>query len=414
MSSVATPACPFRYPSPEVIENPFEFYEWLRDHAPVHQLEDGSFVVSRSEDIVAIVRNPNVFSNRIGVFNDQILGGPRVGGDDEGPWPTSFADPPRHREQRTLSSSIVSRERLRELDPIIHRTANELIDGFIDRGEAEFRGEFAALLPRRVMMELFGFPREDEPEFIRWASGQGPVGSRLASPEEKAVEQQNRIELASYFETKINERLGRPGNDYVSAFVHEQVSADGQLELAYAVTELVNLFAAGNGTTAHMLASAMLLLLHHPEELARVRADRSRIQPMLEETIRLEGPIQWNQRVTTEDVELHGTKIPAGSLVIIVWASANRDPRLFPDPDRFIVDRPDLVKRHVAYGQGNHRCLGAPIARLEGRIAFDCLLDRLHDLQLGDAEIVHLPNLNQRAPAAVPIKFRQTIGRQTG
>lgn len=411
MPAASSPACPYAYPSPEVIEDPFAFYGWLRDHAPVHRLDDGSFVVSRSDDIVAIVRDPATFSNRIGTLNDQILGGPRMGGDEEGPWPTSFADPPDHRAQRVLSGSLVTRERLAAIEPIARRTANELIDGFIDRGEAEFRAQFAERLPRRVMMETFGFPREDEPRFVRWASGQGPVGSRLASAGEREREQRNRIELSSYFETAVRRRLEQPADDYVSVFVRDQIARDGELRLAYCVTELVNLFAAGNGTTAHMLCSALLLLLRHPDELRRVRADHARIGPMLEETIRLEGPVQWNQRVATRDVELHGVSIPAGSLVIIVWAAANRDPRLFPEPDRFIVDRPQLVKRHLAWGQGNHRCLGAPIARLEGRVAFECLLERLHDLRLGVGEITHLPNLNQRSPALVPIVFRQTVGR---
>jgi cytochrome P450 len=401
------PACPFTYPSPEVVEHPFPFYAWLRHEAPVHQLPDGSFLVSRRQDIIDIVRNPDVFSNRVGPLNSQILGGPRVGGTVDGPWATSFQDPPELKEQRALSASLVSREALRRYEPIIARKSDELIDTFVGRGTAEFRSEFASLLPRRVMMEVFGFPAEDEADFIRWASGQGPIGSKLASPEEQAREQQNRLDLAAYFERKIRERLESPQDDYVSTFVHDQVARDGALDMPYLLAELVNHFAAGNGTTAHMLASAMLLLLEHPDQLERVRADRELVRPMLEEVVRLEGPIQWNQRVVKEDVELHGTHIPAGSIVIIVWAAANRDEETFPDPDRFDIDRPGLVKQHLGYGQGIHLCLGAPIARLEGAVAINRLLDRLHNLRLDpDAgEVTHIPNLNQRSPAAVHIAF---------
>jgi cytochrome P450 len=405
MSTVRENACPFVYPSAEVIENPFPFYAWLRQEAPVHALPDGSFLVSRRQDIVDIVRNPRVFSNRIGPLNDQILGGPRVGGTVQGPWPTSFADPPDLREQRALSGSLVSHAQLRTYEPIIRRNADELIDAFASRGRAEFRAEFAAVLPRRVMMDVFGFPRADEPDFVRWASGQGPVGSKLASAQEKAREQQNRLDLAAYFEAKVLQRLESPADDYVSIFVRDQVTRDGRLNLPYVLAELVNLFAAGNGTTAHMLTSALLLLLRNPEQLERVRADRALVRPMLEETIRLEGPIQWNQRVVTEDVELHGVAIPAGSIVIIVWAAANRDEETFPDPDRFDLDRPGLIKLHLAYGQGNHRCLGAPIARLEGQIAVNRLLDRLPGLRLDADEVTHIPNLNQRAPDALRIAF---------
>ncbi len=399
------PICPFVYPSPEVIEDPFAFYSWLRHEAPVHRLADGSFLVSRREDIVDIVRNPAVFSNRIGPLNEQILGGPRVGGTLDGPWATSFSDPPELHDQRVLSGSLVTSERLRSFEPIIRRNADELIDAFAPRGSAEFRSEFAALLPRRVMMDVFGFPRSDEPEFIRWASGQGPVGSKLASPEEKAAEQQNRLDLAAYFERKVLERLESPGDDYVSVFVADQVARDGALDLPYVLAELVNLFAAGNGTTAHMMASAMLLLLQHPDELERVRADRELVRPMLEEAIRLEGPIQWNQRVATQDIELHGVAIGAGSLVIIVWAAANRDEETFADPDRFVIERPGLAKLNLGWGQGNHRCLGVPVARLEGQVAINRVLDRLDNLRLGAGDIAHIPNLNQRSPAAVPIAF---------
>lgn len=407
MTLAAESACPYSYPSPEVVEDPYPFYAWLREQAPVHRLADGSFLVSRWEDIVAIVRNPDVFSNRIGPLNDQILGGPRVGGTLDGPWATSFADPPEHRPQRAISASLVARDRLRTYEPVIRRNADELIDAFLPRGRAELRSEFAALLPRRVMMDLFGFPREDEPDFIRWASGQGPVGSKLASPEERAKEQHNRLELAAYFERHVRDRLASPGDDYVSVFVHDQVERDGELDLPYVLAELTNLFAAGNGTTAHMLASALLMLLQHPEQLERVRADRSLIRPMLEEVIRLEGPIQWNQRVVKEDVQLHGVHIAEGSIVIIVWAAANRDEAKFDDPDRFDFDRAGLVKQHLAYGQGTHMCLGAPIARLEGQVAVDRLLGRLHALRLDESAglITHIPNLNQRSPVAVPILF---------
>jgi cytochrome P450 len=407
MSLTDEQACPFTYPSPEVVENPFPFYDWLRHNAPVHRLPDGSFLVSRRQDIVHIVRNPQVFSNRVGPLNDQILGGPRVGGDAEGPWATSFSDPPELREQRALSASLVSREQLRAFEPIVRRNADELIDSFSGRGKADFRSEFAALLPRRVMMDAFGFPREDEPDFIRWASGQGPIGSKLASPEEQAREQRNRLDLAEYFRRKVLDRVESPGDDYVSVFVHDQIERDGTLDLPYVLAEVVNLFAAGNGTTAHLLASALLLLLQHPDELDRVRADRELVRPMLEEVVRLEGPIQWNQRVVKEDVELHGVTIPAGSIVIIIWAAANRDEETFPDPGRFDFDRPGLIKQHLGYGQGVHLCLGAPIARLEAQIAINCVLDRLQNLRLDrDAgPVTHIPNLNQRSPTAVHILF---------
>jgi cytochrome P450 len=407
MSATSEPRCPFVYPSPEVIEDPFPFYAWLRAEAPVHRLEDGSFLVSRWDDIAQIVRHPELYSNKIGPTNDAILGGPRLGGDASGPWPTSFADLPEHRPQRVISSSLVTRERLASYEPIMLRNVDLLIDSFAAAGTVEFRSGFASLLPRRVMMDIFGFPAEDEPDFIRWSSGQGPVGSRLASPEERAAEQQNRLDLAAHFERHVRARVDEPRDDYLTVFVQDLLARDGEIDMPYALVELTNLFAAGNGTTAHMLTSALLLLLEHPDELERVRADHSLIPPMLEETIRLEGPIQWNQRIAMEDVELQGVPIPRGSMVLINWAAANRDESKFAHADRFEIERPGLVKQHLAYGQGIHKCLGVPVARLEGRIAMERLLDRLRNLRLAGpaSDVRHIPNLNQRAPAALQIAF---------
>ncbi len=396
----------FTYPSPEVVECPYPFYEALRDDAPVHRLPDGTWLVSRWEDVVRVVRDPETFSCDIGPINDQILGGPRVGGDASGPWPLPFTDGDRHREQRSFCAKVVVRDRLRWYEPRITRLVDELIDGFAAQGTVEFRSAFAAPLPRRVMMETFGFPREDEQDFVRWTSGQGPVGSKLASAEEQAAEQQRRLELGEYFRTKILERRVQPTDDFLSEIVEIQVARDGELDLPYLLAEVANLFAAGNGTTAHMLASTMLLLLQHPAELDRIREDRSLIPTMLEEALRLESPVQWLQRIVTTDAEVAGVTIPAGSLVLVVWGSANRDQRKFEDPERFQIDRPSVAKFQTAFGYGIHMCVGAPLARLEGRIAFERLLDRLTNLRLVDTErVTHIPNINQRAPAAVHVAF---------
>jgi cytochrome P450 len=257
-----------------------------------------------------------------------------------------------------------------------------------------------------VMMETFGFPRDDEQDFVRWTSGQGPVGSKLASAEEQSAEQKRRLELGAYFRTKILERREQPTDDFLSEIVEAQVARDGELDMAYLLAEVANLFAAGNATTAHMLASTMLLLLQHPAELDRIREDRALIPTMLEESMRLESPVQWLQRIVTTDTELAGTPIPAGSLVLVLWGSANRDGRKFEDPERFQIDRPSVAKLQTAFGYGIHMCVGAPLARLEGRIAFERLLDRLTNMRLGLTEpITHIPNINQRAPTAVPMDF---------
>jgi cytochrome P450 len=396
----------YTYPSPEVIECPFAFYKALRDEAPVHRLPDGTYLVSRWDDVLKVVRSPAIFSNLIGPTNDQILGGPRVGGDESGPWPLPFTDGEQHRLQRSFNGQLVIRSRLAWFKPRIERLVDELIDEFAANGEVEFRSAFAAQLPRRVMMETFGFLREDEPDIIRWTGGQGPVGSKLASPDEQAAEQERRLQLGDYLRRKIEERRAEPTDDFLTEIVQVQVDRDGEINIPYLLSEVANIFAAGNHTTAHMLASTMLLLLQNPDELKRARADRALIRTALEESMRLESPVQWLQRIVTEDTELHGVEIPKGSLVLILWGAANRDERKFEDPDSFVIDRPSVAKLQMAFGYGIHMCVGAPLARLEGEIAFNRLFDRLASLRLAPGhDLTHIPNMNQRAPTAVHMEF---------
>lgn len=395
------------YPSPELIECPFGFYETLRDRAPVHRLPNGDVMVTRWAEIEEVARDRVTYSNLIGPRNPQVLGGIRVGGDDAGPWPLPFADDPGHSAQRRLCRSIVSRRWMEWFEPVVARLSDELIDTFAPRGEAEFRSEFAELLPRRVMMEAFAFPRRDEERLMEWSRGPGPVGSRLGSEADRAAEARRRSGLAAYMGAAIAERHRHPGDDYLSELIADQVDRDGSLDVPYLLAEVTNLFAAGNVTTAHMIASAMRLLLEHPEQLSRVGMNRTLIAPLLEETMRLESPIQWLQRLTTRPCTLGGVDLAPGTMLLIAWGSANRDPEVFDDPERFDIERPDLVKRQVAFGFGAHRCLGAPIARLEGRVAFDRVLTRLPGLRPHPIhkDETHLQTPNQRAPTAVHIAF---------
>jgi cytochrome P450 len=399
----------FQYPSPEVIECPFAFYGALRAQAPVYRPENGDFLISRWEDIAYVVRHPEIFSSVVGPYNEHVLGGQRVGGDDAGPWQLSFSDDPEHRRNRSLNYFLITAERLSGYEPLIRRVADTLIDGFVDRGEAEFRSEFATPLPRRVMMELMDFPAADEPRLESWFTGQGPRGTRLASAEEQAKETRNKAAFADYMRELIVERAERPGSDYLSELARAQVERDGALDLPYLVTEGVGMFGAGVATTAHFLANALLVVLSYSEELASARADPARLRPLLDEVLRFESPVQWSGRVAAVDTELHGVTIPAGSNIQLMWGSANRDEERFEDPDRLWVGRPQVAKYHMAFGHGLHRCLGAPLARLEAEISLQQLLARLANLRLAEgAEITHIEAMNQRAPQTLPIRFDPT------
>ena len=398
------------YPTPEIVECPYPFYTSLRQESPVHRLPTGQYLVTRWEDAAHVATHPEVFSNFVGPVNRGLGGGDEVAGTAEGearytPWPLPFSDPPEHRVKRSLCQQMFARDKLAAYAPVIADLCHELIDGFADRGEVEFSGEFAGLLPLRVLSHIFGIGREHEQLLIASKGRQG-LGVIFMPEDQKDAQTQNRTQMADFFRAQILARVAEPADDFLTEMIQTQVERDGELELPYLTVEATNLFGAGNVTTAHMIASAMWLLLENPSQMALVREDSGRIAPMLEESLRVESPVQWLQRVTTQDTELAGVEIPAGSIVLVVYAAANRDEGRFPDAEAFDVRRPNLVKDHLGFGRGIHRCVGAPLARLEGRIAFEILLDRLKDIRLADGnDLAHTDSSQQRGLRALHLEF---------
>jgi cytochrome P450 len=327
-----------------------------------------------------------------------------------------FSDPPEHHPKRSLCLPLVSRSRLTVAEPLVRELVDGLIDDFIERGEAEFKSEFADPLPSRVVFRLLGVPDADFPSLQSWLDedtrtlfvhapkSDGSDGSPLIRSAESG---DGRAKARKYFEDLIQDRVERPEDDFVSDLVRAKVERDGgELDLYYLGGELTNLYGAGTFTTSLMIVSTLLLLLEHPEQLARVQADQALLRPAIDESLRVESPVQWLQRYVTQDTVLQGVEIPQGSVVLLAWASGNRDPRRFDDPERFIIDRERVAKDQLAFGRGAHLCLGAPVARLEGRVAFEQLFARLRNIRLSDRnDYTHLRSVKYRAPAALHIEF---------
>jgi cytochrome P450 len=385
------------WPSHEAAACPFPFYEALRSQAPVYRYPGrDEYVVSRWEDIVHVAQHPEIFG-QVGV------------GGRAGPAGMAATDPPEHRLKRMLGLRMVSTARLREYEPMVRSIANELVDAFVDRGECDFSAEFAGLLPISVIFDIFGLPRNDLLAVKTRGDRQEGQGTPYLTAEEQELRARDARESYEYMRAAVLDRFEHPRDDYLSDLIQGQIERDGSFDLEYVVSEANTMLFAGNVTTAHTLASAIVMLCRHPDELAKVVADPSLRRTLFEETLRLESPVQWLARRTRIATELGGVELPAGAKVLVIWASGNRDGSKWEEADRFRVDRRGVARDHLAFGRGNHMCLGAPLARLEGDIAFDVLLSRLKNIRLIEerCDLSSLDSVIFRAPKRVVIAFEQ-------
>lgn len=360
-------------------------YRTLRDHFPVYRSpERGFYALSRYEDVRAAAADPATFSSE-GTF----VGGELL--------PMIVAlDPPRHDRLRALVTRAFSPRRVADLEGRVRAIARELLGALPDDEPVDLLPRFAWQLPSRVIGELIGIPPERQGAFLEWTEslvGFEPDGSRG----DRSVFAQ----IYSEFAKLLEERRSEPQGDLMSALLAAE--ADGE---RLSQEELLGfcfvLITAGNDTTANLVANGAALLAEHEEQRRLLLDDPARIPDAVEEMLRYESPAQQLPRRARRTVTLHGVEIPQGAEVLLVWGAANRDERAFPDPDRFDVTR---RPRHLAFGYGTHFCLGAGLARLEGRVAFEELLARFPAYTLaGEATWQH--SFWARAHARLPVRLR--------
>jgi cytochrome P450 len=375
------------FPSQEVARCPYPAYAALRDEEPVHRVpgRDGEIVVSRYDDIIYILRNPQLFSSVTYVLENGARR-PATIDDLKSRRPDSVAtfqgsDRPAHTWKRKLSSAHFRPGQVREYEPIIRRTVDELIDRFIDRGHVEFISEFARPLGGIVTMLIMGLPVEDARHAEAWSSYDGQGTPYHEQARQDAIAEQVR-DMHAYIRTALHERHEHPRDDVLTTFLQAHIEASGvDLGLEHAQYDAFSVMLGGLGTSSHMLGNTLLLLLANTDEMARARADDAVLQQAIEEALRLESPVQWNLRMATDDVQLSDQTVKAGSFVLMLYGAGNRDERHFPDPDTFDAGR-DNVRQHLSFGHGLHFCLGAPLARLEAQVAFEHLFRRTSAIEL--------------------------------
>jgi len=363
-----------------------EVYEWLREEAPVYRSPAGWWALSRFEDVRAAAADPVLFSSEGTDISQGLL-----------PFIQSL-DPPRHDALRALVSRAFTAKRIAALEPRIRAVARELLGGFAGAGRGDLLAQYARQLPSRVIGELIGIPPEVREAFLGWtdalveAAPDGEGAERVRGPAASIYRE---------FSTLLEARRREPRDDLASALLEAEI--DG---VRLSQPELLGfcfvLIVAGNDTTTNLIANGAVLLARHPEQRKLLVEQPARLPNAIEEMLRLESPAQALPRILRRNATLHGVALSAGALVRLVWGAANRDPREFEDAERFDVARP--LRRHLGFGHGIHFCLGAHLARLEARVAFEELLARLPDYALERAPGWR-HSIWARAHDAVPVVF---------
>ena len=373
---------------PETQECPYASYAALRDEAPIYYMPSADmYIVSRYEDILEISRNPAVFAQGPAPGQAYIKDPDayQIWLDHGFPRPARIplsTDPPIHRRYRAMVDGFFTARAVEKKRGLIEKVANELIDKWIDAPEIEFVSQFARPLPVTVITLLMGFPTDSVADLCRWSEAWVmQFDGKLTAEQECYVAEQN-VEFQRFIMSVIEDKRRRPDESLLSHLGNADFKGlDGsrrRLEDAEIVYMVDQLHAGGNETTAFAITSALWLMLTNPHVHQQLRADHSLIEKFIEECLRLESPTQGMARHTTEDVEVNGVHIPKGSTVHLRFAAGNRDPRFFPGAENVDLLRPNS-HRNLAFGQGEHHCVGASLSRFEQRIAFKLLLDRIDD-----------------------------------
>lgn len=381
---------------PAFLENPFPFYELGRAMSPLVLPERGLAMVFGYEDCAAILKDWETWSSRF----------PPPPGVENPPEPLMLnSDPPRHTRLRSLVSQAFTPRMVEQLEPRIREVARELLAPALEAGECDLVAALAYPLPVIVIAEILGIPPGDRAKFKEWSDeavaslGTGLQGSG------RQLRAEVFEEMRDYFTRMTEERRQRPRNDLISGLV--QAEQDGErLTFTDLLQMLILLLVAGNETTTNLISNAMLSFLEHPGELAKVEAEPGLIPSALEEVLRFNSPVQATARRPTREVELRGKTIPANMPTLVWLAAANRDPGQFPEPLRFDVTR--SPNRHLAFGLGIHFCLGAPLARLEARVAYEELLARATGFErTTTGPLPRVPTFFMRGVLELPLAFRR-------
>jgi cytochrome P450 len=379
-------------------EDPYPTYGRLREESPLYHNEElGFWALSRHADVTAGFRNAAQLSNRFGVSLDPDAYGP----DAHKSMSFLAMDPPRHTRMRALVSKGFTPRRVAEMEPRIEAIAAEHVDAAVEHGEFDFVTAFAGLLPMDVISEMVGVPKEDRASLRRWADLLVERAEGVRGVPHAGVEAA--ISMAVYLSDLIAERRRSPEEDLTSALIAGEIDGD-RLSDEEITSFLILMVVAGNETTTKLLANAWYWAWRFPSAQQSVTGDLSRVPAWVEETLRYDTSTQMLVRVATGDVELLGSVVPDGSPVLLLIGSANRDPRVFDEPDAYDLERD--TSKLISFGASRHFCLGASLARLEARVGLRMLASKVTAWDIDEASARRVHSINVRGFASLPTSVK--------
>ncbi|MDT5258146.1 MAG: hypothetical protein QOD10_3226, partial [Mycobacterium sp.] len=380
-------------------EDPYPYYKRLRDEAPLYHNEElGFWALSRHSDVLKGFRNSIELSNALGVSLDPSSRTP------EAYRFMSFLamDDPGHLRLRTLVSKGFTPRRIRELEPRVLELTQQHLDTALQSESFDFVAEFAGKLPMDVISELMGVPQADRVRIRALADGVMHREDGIADVSPSAM--QASADLVVYYADMVSQRRKKPSDDLTSALLEAEIDGD-RLTDEEVMAFLFLMVVAGNETTTKLLANAAYWGSRHPDQLAPVYADHSRVPLWVEETLRYDTSSQILARSVAEDIEFYGTTVPADDVMLLLPGSANRDERVFEAADEYRIGR-EIGSKLVSFGSGAHFCLGAHLARMEARVALTELFKRIRSYEVDEGGAIRVHSSNVRGFAYLPITVK--------
>ncbi|MEQ8676191.1 MAG: cytochrome P450 [Aggregatilineales bacterium] len=391
-------------------QNPYPVYQQLREESPVYWSEAwGAWVITRYDDVMEVLRDNERFSSagRVSYLLRQLP--------DEALKQVAalerhydiglaHSDPPDHTRLRALLNRVFTPRMVEARRSRVADVANALIDKVMANGQMDIINDLAYPLPATIIAEMIGAPKEDIALFRDWAVAINRLfekGGRIS--ETSATAAQDSLHIMKDYITRLVEiRRNDPQDDIISRLATAEHEAD-KLTIAELVSTAVTFFVAGHETTTNLIGNGMLALLQHPDQMRLLRENPALINGAVEEMLRYEPSVPRGWRIVKQNVTLRGQHIPQGALIFPILAAANRDPAQFPDPDRFDIQREG--NKHIAFGYGIHFCLGAPLARLEGAVVINTILQRLPEITLVTDTLNWRHDIAIRSLDALPVTF---------